>query len=97
MKLEKLGFLSQNRKVTQSNCLIRDRNLFIFGGDSARTCTPLFAGETVFSNTLEIFNLKKAEDSIFSSARARAFGIGRSGQQTIPNSFSNTVNLDFKN
>lgn len=77
MKLEKLGFLSQNRKVTQSNCLIRDRNLFIFGGDSARP--PLFSGENVFSNTLEIFNLKKSEDSIFSSARARAFGTGRAG------------------
>ena len=94
LKLEKLGFLTQNRKVCQSNCLIKDKNLYIFGGDSPSS--PLFPGDPVFSNSLEIFNLNSSEESIFSSARARAFGGTKAVYVPNQNQFSTSINLDLK-
>lgn len=71
--MEKLGFLNLNRKVNQSNCLIRDKNLYVFGGDPAKALFTIDKSP----NTLEIFNLKKAEENILSSASARTFGAAR--------------------
>lgn len=33
ISLRKIGFLSNNKKVNQNNCLIRGDSLIIFGGD----------------------------------------------------------------